>query len=650
MDTKKKILNNKILVHRFISKDGTTTAIMIELDYIPDSMEKMDLVKKITASAQKIAGDTVELHFTGQPVIEAELGKMAIKDTLTMMPLMMLIIIIVLQVTLRSFALNTLSLVTLQLTTLITVGFFALTGESINMVTALAPSVIFAIGVADSIHLLAHYQDEYKIHGKNHMDALTSATKAVWIPCLFTSLTTAVGFFSFITATIRPVKAMGLFTALGVLIAFILTVTFLPALLTLFRKKFEKNVDDYAKTLRSNTISNPKKGMLLRIPVKIGEFSTTHVKPIVMVFVLLVILTAFGASKIKFNTNVTEFFDEKSTFMQDFKFIENNLGGYYNGDIVVKAKSAKYNFTHPESLKIIEDIQKTLEKESFISATFSIVDYFKEVNRAFNDNRPEYNIIPEHQTDVTDYYELGDSDDTGRLLSSDMLQARILYQSYGKTFEKIVEDMDKFETKLKNELGDNYSCDITGASMLWMKLNTNLKTTFTKSLIFAFVVIFGMMIYICKSLKLALISMVPNLFPICLTVGIMGWLAIPFNTLTVMIACVTLGISVDDTVHFITWFKRNIESGMDTKSSLLNTFKNVGKPLVMTSIILILGFLILIMGSYKPYNTFGILTSLTILFALIADFVFLPALILVLEPMLQSKETVEPTGDKITLS
>lgn len=625
---RERVLKNKILLDRFISRDGKTVAIVIELEFMENSRDKIHLLKDLKKKATEIAGNQVDLHFTGLPFVESEQNVLMIKDFFTITPLMFIIIIILVQVCLRSYTMNWFSFLTINISATMAVGLFVLAGQSVNIVTSIMPPVLLAIAIADMIHLLAHYIDERTLVGRNHFDAVAYTTKAVWLPCLFTSITTAVGFLSFLTASVKPVKTLGIFTAVGVMIAFILTITFLPALLIFFRKKFEGPGAEY---LKHSNVENRKEGLLLPFVLKLGKFSTTYIKSITALFIFLVILTGYGTTKIQFETNVTKFFDEDSSIIQDLKFIEKNMGGYLNSELLIRATSAKFDFTHPDSLKLITEIQEYIKEDWDVSSSISIADYLMEINSAFNNNDILFHKVPDTKDTILDYYELGDVDDIDRLVSPDRMQARISYQVFNMTTEKGKRRLKEISGYMDKKLGDKFTYDITGSGMLWMNMDENLKQSFIKSLLFAFVIIYGMMLFICKDFKLSVLSMIPNLFPICMTVGIMGWFQIPFNTITVMIACVTLGIAVDDTVHFLVWFRRNSLAGMDTKPALLAAFKDVGKPIFITSVILSLGFFILVFGSYRPSGTFGMLTALTIFFALFSDLIILPAILLVVD-------------------
>ncbi|MBU0994347.1 MAG: MMPL family transporter [Proteobacteria bacterium] len=618
---KDRVLGNKSIVGRLISKNGTLVAIAFELAKHSDSNQKLILMDKIKATAEKIAGSRLKLHFTGVPFFEAEENTLTVKDLSITLPLMTLLSAVVIMVLFRSFALNAICFFTLLIINVMVLGLFAMAGESINLVTSIMAAVLINVSMADLIHFIAHYKDEL-IENKNDFSRSTVCTiKAIWQPCLFTSLTTAVGFVSFLTANIRPIQVLGLYTAIGTMIAFALTITFFPAALLLLYKKNETG-DLLHKDQQSS------KDKFLSI---LGGFAVKRATFIKIASVILVILSIFGTLRVTFKANTMNVFKEDNPMVIDLKFIEENLGGTMNSEVVVTANSEKNDFESPEGLAKIEEIQKyfdTLEERKFVSSSFSINNYLKEVNKAFNKDDNQFYTLPETKETIIDYYELGDPEITDRFISLDKKKARITYQIYNNALEQREAYLNDLNYNLTKILGQDYTYIITGTSSLWMSLDENLKESFMSSFLFACITIFLMMVYISKGIKLAVISMVPNILPILLTIGLMGWLKIPFDTLTVMIVCVTLGINVDDTVHFIVWFRRNIASGKSVESSILMTYKNVGMSIISTSIILALGFVVLSLGSYKPYETFGLLTAFNIMMALLADLLLLPSLIL----------------------
>ncbi|MDY6934793.1 MAG: MMPL family transporter [Spirochaetota bacterium] len=632
------VLENNLLINSLISRDGGTTAILAEIQPLIQK-EKREVLKNIVRTIDHICSDKVEIHYTGIPYTELEMSKLSIRDFITFTPIILLCIFIIITIMLKNFSLSILSQFNLLVIFVWGIGFFIFCGESFNIVTIIMGAILLAIAIADTIHLLSHYKDNYQIIDNDHSLIVENTVKQIWLPCFYTSITTAIGFFSFILSSIRPVKILGVFTSISVLIAFFITMTFLPAMLLIFHKNNWLNtLEDKAFKPSNNNNNSP----LMKIFWVIGSFVINHDRIIGISTIVIIGLSIIGISKIKFETNTINYLPEKNKLRMDVEFIDNKLGGTIPFAMLIQAKSSDCDFTHPASLNLINDIQNYMMSNIVhFSTSFSIADYCKEINRAFNNGNEKYYRIPKERSDIVDFYEIGDSEILDRVIAPDFMEARISFQSVWDTnetasrYEKLIFDY------LTAKLGQNFSYKMTGLSSLYLTMEENLKYSQIKSFLLAFVLIFIMMFFVCKTISLTVISMIANIFPIASILGIMGWYNIPMDVSTIMIASVTLGIAVDDTIHFLTWFKRNMSTRGEIKSALLNTYKDVGKPIVITSLVLFLGFFILILGSLKPTHFFGVLTAFAMLLALIGDLVILPSLLIIFKPKIQLKNQLK---------
>ena len=186
---------------------------------------------------------------------------------------------------------------------------------------------------------------------------------------------------------------------------------------------------------------------------------------------------------------------------------------------------------------------------------------------------------------------------------------------------------------MRKTLGDNFTYKFTGLSPLYLTMGENLQDSQIRSFLVAFCIILVMMYFVCRNIPLTIISMIPNIFPIMMTMGVMGWFDIPLDVATIMIASVVIGIAVDDTIHYITWYRRNIADGKGNGEALQKAFQDVGKPIIITSLVLSCGFLVLIMGTVRPTQTFGALTAFSMVAALLGDLLILPAIIRYFNPL-----------------
>ena len=262
------------------------------------------------------------------------------------------------------------------------------------------------------------------------------------------------------------------------------------------------------------------------------------------------------------------------------------------------------------------------------------MEYVKEFNKAFNENNPAFYRVPDAAEDIADAYELGDPEVLERLLSMDRKETCVIFNTIWDSDESGYRLHADVTDYLSNHFRPDFSFHITGLSSLYLTMNKHLQESQIKSFFIAFFIIFLMMIVVCRGFWLAVLSMIPNLFPIFLTLGVMGWAGIPLDVATTMIASVTIGIAVDDTIHFVSWLRRNAAIHKDRKTAIVQTFTDVGKPIVITTFLLFSGFIVLVMGSIIPTRMFGLLTAFSMLFALIGDFFVLSPLVLIFRPTL----------------
>ncbi len=632
---KRRVMANKTIVGSVISPDGKTTAILIELQPMTDNEKKRAILLSIMDFSRRIAGSGIGLHFAGVPIVEVEMNTLSQRDFMTFTPITFILIFLVVWWLLRKMTLSVLCQFNLLICLVWGIGFFAMTGETFNIVTTIIGPLLLAISVADSIHILAHYREIYVLNGGDHAGAVHNTIRNVWLPCLFTSLTTMAGFASFVTSSIRPVKMMGIFTAIGVGFAFLLTITFIPTVLMYFKDRMGlgmPGIKKAGKDLPPSAVTD-REDLFAAFLHRIGDVSSRYYRSIVIAMVVIFVVSIYGIYKIKFETNTMNYLPESNSIRRDITFIEENMGGTIPFVMLVQAKQDGKDFNNPESLRLINTIQEHMMKNiPQFSTSFSLADYFKEMNKAFNNSKAEFHTIPDSRTDILDFYELGESDVLDRIVAPDRREARISFMSRWDTNETAHRIHNYMVDYMGKTLGSDYSYKITGLSSMYLNMEFQLKASQRNSFIVALIIISLMMFVVCRRGWLALVSMIPNIFPIAVTMGIMGWFGIPLDVSTIMIASVTLGIAVDDTIHFVTWYTRNMAITHDRRAAILKTFRDVGKPIVITSVVLFLGFFILILGTIKPTQAFGVLTAFSMLFALIGDIIFLPALLMFFKP------------------
>lgn len=639
-DLKKKVDNYKPVKNTILSEDKKTTGLIVRLEPIFSNVEKEKTIRELMSVTQAAAGDDITLHYAGGPCFDVEINHLTHQDNMKFTPITFFLIFFIVFWMLRNISLSVLGQVNIVVIVIWGVGFLIMCGHPINSVTVVIAPILLAISIADSIHILSHYKKLYLANGRDHLKAAGGSAKALWVPCLFTSLTTGIGYFSFIVSDVKPVKMVGIFTGIGVMIAFVMSVIFLPAILVACQKIIEKS------NLTKSTNDDAKNERFNKRLRGLGNFVVQNYRTVAVCSLILTLIIAFGITKIRYETDFATYLKESNPVKKDLIYVEENLSGTIPVELVITAKSRENDFTNPESVQIVEKIQNDILEymKNRYTSSFSVADYIKESHKAFNNGDEAMYILPDRKSDLIDYYEFADRDMLDKILSLDKMKARISFASHFSSTDQ-AKVLEKFiHSHVDALLGDKYEYNFTGLSALYVQMDRNLKSSQVKSFGTAFVLIFIMMFFVCHNVKLTVISMIPNMFPIGVTLGIMGWFNIPLDVSTIMIASVTIGIAVDDTIHFITWFRRNRVAGMTTEDAIVKTFSDTGKPIIMTSIVLCSAYFVLITATVKPIISFGALAGLAMFFALIGDLFILPAVIMIFKPAFKSETVPENTG------
>lgn len=630
---KRRMLGDRAIVNSLISKDGTTTTIIAELTGMTLQKKKEALVR-IRAAMDKVNGGRADLHLVGTPFIETRMNDLSQRDFWTFTPVTLAMIFCVMLLLLRNVKLTIICQANMLISLLWSIGLYVMCGESFNIITSIMGAALLAIAVEDSVHVLSEYRDEYPLF-KDHKLTLVNTLRRVWFPCLFTSLTNAVGFVSFSGGRIRPTRILGVYTAIGVLIAYIFSFVLIPALIEQYGKKIAIKAPPHHEPGDDHR----KHDRFLSLIMRYFEFGADHYRMVNLILLVVTLFSIAGIFRIKFETNTMNYLPKNDPIREDVAFIEKNLGGTIPFVMLISAKSDKDDFTNPESLRLVEEVQKHLMTVvPQFTTSFSIVDYIKEVNRAFNNGEETAYAVPEKAVDIADYYELGDMDLIRRLISTDRREARISFQSLWDSNETAQRLHLEIESYMLKKLGDRYTYRITGLSAMYVDMETNLKESQLMSFIPALIMIAFMMYCICRTVPLTIISLIPNLFPIYVTLGMMGWIGIPLDVATIMIANVVIGIAVDDTIHIMVWFRRHVASGMDYRSAITRTFRDCGKSITITSIVLFLGFMVLVLGSITPTRIFGVLTAFSMLLAIVGE-IFTTSLIMQFKPRVPNRQS-----------
>lgn len=602
-----------------ISADGATTAILGELEKVASMSEEMAAVSTIQSIMRQAEAESgKQLYLGGYLAMDVEIMQASERDVLKFIPLTIGVIFLVLWFTFRHWLPAALSFAAVVIALVWTFGLYAGLENPYSMMTSILPVVLIAIGIADSVHILIHYYEELS-YGLDRFQAIKMTLRKMLRPCLFTSLTTAVGFISFLASDIPIVRLTGLYAAVGIGFAFMLSVVALPALLSFFRAP-------------QRAARQQAAGRLVAFLDRLTGWTLDHPRAILVGMSLLVLIGAWGALRLSTDTTMLTMLKDDHPLRVDYAFIEENLTGLSNLELVVEGRADALR--QPALLNQLDALSRFAQSRPHVRKTLSLVDYAKEINQALHGGDPAFYRIPETPQAVAQsllLYEFAGGKELRDYVTADYRSGRltVLFDtvSSGQAASLRRSIADYAQTQLGLPL------QTTGTIALVEQMMDKVALSQTKSIAIALGLIALLMGLLLRSVKLGLISMIPNALPILLMFAVMGFAGIPLDAVTSIVAGLALSIAVDDTIHYLTRFRRELGRLGDYRQALRRTTHTLGQAIVSTSVILLAGFSVLLLGSFQGTMYFGLLIGLTMLFALAGDLVLLPALLLWLKPI-----------------
>lgn len=569
--------------------------------------------------------DHLEFHPTGVSVVTAFLNDVILKQVGLVVLGSLLMILAVLWILFRSFSAVIWSLCIIVISFLLTLGLLGWSGAIMTIMINIIMFLITAVGVADAIHILSGYLF-FREAGQEHQIALRSVFKKSGLACFLTNLTTVTGLLSLALTPIVPIKNFGIFAAAGVFAAFLLTVFILPLMLDLWAPVGKKKkVEDHDK---------PHK--LQRLLRHIEHLGYTYPKSIVTIFSIICIALLLGIPQIKVDSNIIEILPHDSSVRKNVAIVDSNMAGSAIMEILFDAGTADA-FKDPRLLNRMDLLQQYIETNhgELAGKTMSLVNVAKDAYKALHDDDKEFYRIPQQQQVLSQtlfLFNNANPEDRRQLVSDDYSAARmtITLKSAGTyVYVPMIDDINRKIETLFQDVKPDYpklTIQVTGAMALMTRIVDYISWSQIQSFGTALVVISLLLLVVFGSKRIGLIGVIPNLLPIISVFGLMGYLNMPLDTDTLIVAPIIIGIAVDDTIHFLSHYRAGVLQTGDIKEAIQQTVREAGQAIIFTSIILSLGFSMFLFSSELGLRNFGILSSLAIMMALISDLLLLPAL------------------------
>lgn len=629
LQLKAKAFSHKDFVHYLVSVDSTVAGIVAKISTAHKISESSRLKREIENTVGLLNRNHYPFYLSGSPIVDETFNRLVVKDQRVFSPMIFLVVILVIVIFFRSWAVALTAVLLQFIVVILVLSLYYRMGYTMNVVTGMMTPILVAVCVADVVHMILEYRQGLS-EGMPPSQALTEAPKNMWRPCLFTALTTLAGFLSFQASGIEPINSLGLMTALGVILAFGLTIFFIPVLLSFF--PVGHNSPSPPLNVRGG-----RGALLNNFLAKTARLSLDKPKIILFLFVMVSALSIWGMTRLKIETNFMEYFPKSDKTRQDLEFFNQHLSGIGAYELVFSSdKPGRTIAQDPEVLKRLDRFSQAILRNPLTKKVNSHVPMVKKLNEVFHEgNRSEYKI-PDSSDQIAQLLLLADSAGETELsqhktLDNTQIRATILTQwTSSEKLKNYLKQAQKMAEKMFAPL--DVDVLLTGFGPLWVEVDHRILTSQITTFLIAFLTVSLLMMFFLKSWKVGLISMIPNVLPILMTMGIMGFVKIPLSVSTLMIAGVTIGITVDDTIHYLVRLKECWKKTGDIENAILLTHQKTGKAVLFTSTILMAGFGVLCLGSFPPSVYFGSMVALTLFLSILCELLLMPVLLKYFKP------------------
>ena len=587
--------------------------------YLTDA-ENDEIIAKTQLIMQRFDGEDFKIYLSGSAAIAGIFKQALMNDSVVFISLMMVVIMVVLFALFRRISGVILPLACVSLTLITTVSLMSVFSAPFTMATQIMPTFLLAVVTSASIHLLAVFYKDFATTNDKKA-SLRYAMGHSGLAIIMTSITTAVGLWSFSFSGVAPVADLGIFASSGVMIGLVFTLVFLPALISITK----------VSTVNMSTDNNGQT-LMDRALVGISVFATGRPKLIVSVSTVLIICAAIVAAQLRFSHFPLQWLPEDNFARIATEAVDENLKGSLTLEVIIDTGETN-GLYNPELLRVIDDVSQNINSIStgnmFVGKVISYIDVIKETNRALNENREEYYAIPDDPDLIAQEFLLFESsgnDDLSSLVDANYSKARLTLKTpFIDSLEANI-FIDSAQVYLDQKFGPLAKVTFTGIGTLMTVTFEEAIYSSAFSYVLAFSLITLLMVLLIGNLKIGLISMIPNILPIIFLSTIMVVFKMPLDMFTLLIGAIALGLAVDDTVHFMHNFRRYELKYNDVDKAVRLTLLGTGRAITLTSIVLALGFLVLTFSQMNNMFDFGVLTASAILVAVLADFFLMPAI------------------------
>jgi len=613
-------LGNTIFINNIVSKDGKVAAINAYTEAkAGDKAFNPNFTKLVDSLIEKEKREGVEIYQIGTPLTKVTLGEYIKADMVWLVPFAIAFLFLTLYLTFRSLQGVAIPMVTGLVSIIWVLGEMVLMGYPINVITAIIPALMVAIGFTEDSHMISEYLHELE-EGATREEGVRTVAVQTALPVLITTFTTVIGFGSLVTSDITMLIQFGVASALGLTSNWIISAVIVPVMLLYWPTP--KVGQGHHVTEEGERIS--AMALFMR---RLGKWNYRYRWPILIVSTVLMVVSCWGWYIMEVNTDFISFFKETTFIRKRVKDIHESLSGVINFYIVVetgKDDLAK----EPETLRHVAKLQEHLKGLKNVDNTISLANYIRVMNREMNGSKPELEVVPDKKELVAQYLLTLDNNETNKYVDFNYSTLNIAVRHNITSSRELSQLLDKIKQYVDKNFPKTLKVQFTGEGILINNaadyMAVNQITGFGQT----FLIIGLIHALMFMSFKAGIISLLPNVGPIVYNFGLMGFFGIPLNVGTSMIAAIALGIAVDDTVHFMVHYSRELNKVHDQEAATYRTLEALGRPIIYSSIALAAGFIILVYSNFIPTIYFGALSAVVMILAMVTEMTFTPILMM----------------------
>lgn len=612
-----RIKASPLLRGKLASESGNTIALFIPL-------ESKDISKRIADEITEITnkhGGNVTYHIAGLPLAEDAFGAEMFKQMAFSAPAALAIIMLLMFMFFRQFKIILAPMIVAMMSVIWSMGLLILTGNTVHIMSSMIPIFLIPISVLNSIHIISEFHDHYKKY--KHKDVtIRHSINELFVPMLFTSMTTLAGFISLALTPIPPVRVFGIFVAFGIIVAWFLSLTINPAVAMLISDK----------ALRNFGAADDSHGILSKILHKFRNLSGKRNKGIIAVALLVIVVAAIGLTFIQVNDNPVKWFKKSHSIRVADTEMNKYLAGTYMNYLVFESEDPDY-MKDPDVLNYMQSVQDVLIKDDNVGSTTGLTDIVKKIRYELFGADSSKAVIPDNDTEVGQMLFLfemsgGDPDDLFKFVTNDYMSANLWVQMKNGDNQKVQQVVSRANNYIaENPPPDGVEIKWAGLPYINIAWQDQMVTGMGKSLGSSYIVVLFMMIFLFRSIKWGLISMLPLTITIMAIYATIGYIGKPYDMPVAVLSSLTLGLSIDFAIHFIERFKLIHSRTNNFKESFHEIFEGTGRAISRNVLVIAIGFIPMMFSTLVPYITVGSFFLAIMIVSGLVTMLLLPAIV-----------------------